>query len=39
MVIIIIMLLFYAVLNVDIFLLGELQSVAKGKEDAFILHV
>ena len=28
-----------AVLNADIFLLGELQIVAKGQEDAFTLHV
>ena len=28
-----------AVLNVEIFLLGELQLVAKGQEDAFTLHV
>ena len=28
-----------AVLNAEIFLLGELQLVAKGQEDAFNLHV
>ena len=28
-----------AVLNADIFLLGELHLVAKGQEDAFTLHV
>ena len=28
-----------AVFNTEIFLLGELQLVAKGQEDAFILHV
>ena len=27
------------VLNAEIFLLGELQLVAKGQEDAFTLHV
>ena len=28
-----------AVINAEIFLLGELQLVAKGQEDAFTLHV
>ena len=28
-----------AALNAEIFLLGGLQLVAKGQEDAFILHV
>ena len=28
-----------AVLNAEIFLLGELQLVAKGQEDAFTLHI
>ena len=28
-----------AILNAETFLLGELQLVAKGQEDAFILHV
>ena len=28
-----------AVLNAEIFLLGELQQVAKDQEDAFTLHV
>ena len=28
-----------AVLKVEVFLLGELQLVAKGQEDTFILHV